>query len=330
MLPPGSYDRTLPAGIPDAPDILFYRGNFCGIRLPGVALLPGMAGFTEPGWRENAVGGKNPPWMAVDVPRLWLRDPADAAAYLTAYVARGYTHMQCTVGHAVEIGMTIEQYVAYCGVVQSYGLWVDQWFLGFGLNARDKGADYWRPMLDPWIDALLANGVIDCACVGWQLDQFNTGTPRLIDGRMQSPIQSIIDYVADKVGPHDIPLGTHWVNEAGAWNDPFDRFQWWKDQRNKLTWFHHQGDVDISVPEYQAKLVDTLDPFGNGRMGRSGLFGDRPFGLVIYECSAQKQFNLQCSEEEGDQRGYLLCCTRAAAIVSGYGNGARRADGSVL
>lgn len=309
---------------------MYYRGNFCGIRVPGVPLLPGMAGFTVPGWRDNAEGGLNPPFFSVDIARYFVEQPEVADHILESYAGRGYTHLQCTVGHAVEIGMSIDQYIAYCARAKSFGLWVDQWLLGFGLMSRDRDAEYWRPILNPWIDALLSNNVIDCACVGWQLDQFNTGTPRTIDGRMQSPIQSIIDYVADRVGPANVPLGTHWVNEAGAWNDPFNRFQWWKDQQNKLLWFHHQGDVDIDIGLYQAKLVDTLDHFGDGSMGRSGLFGNRPFGLVVYECSAQKQFDLRCSEDEGDLRGFLLCCTRSKGQIDGYGNGARRPDGTVL
>ena len=132
------------------------------------------------------------------------------------------------------------------------------------------------------------------------------------------------------------------MNESGSWSVywrngewVFDRFQGWRDQRNKLTWFHHQGDVDLDIPTYQAKLKDTLDPFGDGRMGRSGLFGDRPFSLVVYECSAQGQFgtagrNPWITEEEGDLRGFLLCCTKGASFPGGYGNGARRPDGSVL
>jgi len=215
--------------------------------------------------------------------------------------------------------------------VQSYGFFADHWFLGGGtFNARDQDVTYWRPLCQPWFDALFAANAIDTCCVGWQLDGYNTGVERMIQGRMQSPIQTIIDYIAGQCVPREIPVGTHWLNEAGAWNDPFDRFTWWRDQRGKQTWFHHQGDVNMDIPTYQAKLVDTLQPFGDGRMGTSGLFGDRPYGLVVFECSAQAQFDLNMSEDTGDQRGMLLCCTKAASHVSGYGNGARLRDGSVL
>lgn len=326
-LPPGQYDRVLPFTPPTQPDKLFYRGGFCDVRVPGLPLLPGMAGYTVSPWNQNQPPFC-PPIMAIDTPRYG--DP-ERAMILQAHADRGYTHFQLSIGHAMEQGLSIEDYVRFAQQVQAAGFFADHWFLGGGnFNARDMDAAYWRPLCQPWIDALLSAGAIDCACVGWQLDGYNTGTPRMVDGRMQSPIQSIIDYLAGQLVPHGIPLGTHWLNEAGAWNDPFDRFRWWQDQRGKLSWFHHQGDVNLDIPTYQAKLCDTLNPFGNGRMGTSGLFSDRPYGLVVFECSAQAQFDLHMSEDIGDQRGYLLSCTKAASHVSGYGNGARLISGVVL
>ena len=243
---------------------------------------------------------------------------------------RGFRPRQ-SIGHSVGAGQSIDQYVQTSKLIQSYGLWVDHWFLGGGFgetdqfNTRDQDAAFWKPRLDPWIDTLLANKAIDAACVGWQLDGYNKES----DTRTgNGPLQSIIDYLADRLAPREIPIGTHWLNEAGAWTVPMDRFAWWKRQRNRLSWFHHQGDVNMPVSEYQAKLVDTLQPFGDGRMGTSGLFGDRPFGLVVYECSAQAQFDERCTEDQGDLRGYLLCCSKAAGQVAGYGNGARRIAGA--
>lgn len=316
--PAGAYDRDPPV-VPAGPDRLFYRGNFCGIRVPGAPGVVGGPNFTVPGGDTSLV-------MACLLDRYPLEWQG---AFLERYASYGYTHLQMSVGHSAARGQSIDQYVATAKRAQAMGLWVDHWFLGGGRDdgmdtyaKRDQDVRYWKPLLDPWIDALLANEAMDCACVGWQLDQYN------VPG---APMQSIIDYLADRLGPHHLPIGTHWVNEAGGWwADGGNRFDWWKAQRNKLSWFHHQGDVNLSIPDYQAKLVDTLNPFGDGRMGTSGLFGDRPFGLVVYECSAQNQFDEQCSEDEGDARGFLLCCTKARTQVSGYGNGARRQDGSWL
>ncbi len=335
--PPGQYDRGpihWPLG---APDFLRYRGNFCGVRVPGIPILPGMAGYTVPEWRENKVGGKNPPIMALDIPRYWHVSRDLVVENLAAHsTVRGYTHLQCSVGHAIEQGLSLDDYVEYSALVRSMNLFPDQWFLGGGpWSARDMGSDYWAPIIDPWIDALLSNGVITTACVGWQLDTFNTVSPRSWC-KFPNPFLSTLQWLAGRLGPHQIPIGTHWINEAGicfgdAGTDPYpDRFAYWRAMRGLISWFHHQGDVNMPIPEYQAKLVDTLNPFGDGRMGTSGLFGDRPYGLNVFECSAQEQFDLRMSEDEGDLRGLLLCCTVAATMPVGYGNGARQPDGSVL
>lgn len=317
--PAGSYDRVLPFTPPPTRDLLFYRGNFCGIRLPGAPGVLDGPNATVPGGDTSLIMT----CLLDRYPLEWQQE------FFKAYGAAGYTHLQLSVGHAAYFGTSRDAYIALAKRAQSYGLFVDHWFLGGGppdrsgpFQTRDQDVTYWQPLLDPWIDALLAEKAIDAACVGWQLDQYNVPGP---------PIQSIIDYHADRLAPHGIPIGTHWVNEAGGWwVAPGNRFTWWQDQRNKLTWFHHQGDVNLSIPEYQAKLCDTLNPFGDGAMGTSGLFGDRPFSLVVYECSAQNQYDGVTSELEGDERGYLLSCTHAASSVGGYGNGARMPDGGYV
>jgi hypothetical protein len=308
-----NYDKTLWFDVPQEPSVGFYRGNFCGIALPdGLSPLPGMAGYTVPSY-------KHPPVMALDIPRF----PVDQQiALLDAYASRGYTHLQCSIGHAAEQGLSIDAYIDYCGRARQFVPFLDHWFLGGGnWNARDMAIDYWRPIVDPWIDALLANDLIDCACVGWQLDGYNTGTPRMVDGRLQSPIQSIIDHFADRLVSLGKKLGTHWMNaEGGAWNDPYDRVRWWRvENRDKLQFWHDQGDVDHPIDLYQAKLVDKVWPL-EGTDAK----------LVVYECSAQAQFDLRCTEDQGDLKSYLLLCTKVAVPFGGYGNGARRPDGSSL
>jgi hypothetical protein len=308
-LPAGVYDRTFPQ-LP-ARDVLTYRGNFCGIRVPEAPGVVGGANATIPGGDTSLV-------MACHLDR-YPQEIQDQ--YLARYASYGYTHVQQSIGHSAEAGRSIAQFVETQQRIQSYGLFADIWFLGGpGFATRDRDATYWRPRLDPWIDALLANDAIDTACVGWQLDGYNKES----DTRTgNGPLQSTIDYLADRLGPHNIPIGTHWINEAGAWNTPMDRFSWWRRQRNRISFFHHQGDVRMPIPLYQAKLADTLSAFGDGRVGRSGLFGDRPFGLVVFECSAQGQFDGYISEDEGDLRSYLLMCTSGVSRPVGYGNGCR-------
>jgi hypothetical protein len=341
-----TYDHEIWFDVPNKPDLLFYRGQFSGIALPdGMKPLVGMAGFTEPWVKRTCV-------MAQDIPRFWLEGQRDnCEELLRQYGAvRGLTHLQASICHLVEEGekrgwpmnKILDFAIEYLGLAHRYVPFLDPWMMGgvgsFGtMNpdgsfsaGRDQDVAYWRPKWQPWFDELKRTRLIQACCVGWQLDGGNTSDPRVIEGRAQSPIQSIIDYVAGECVQADIPVGAHWMNEAMAWRTPMDRFAFWREQHGKLTWGHHQGDVNIPVDLYQAKIKDTLDHFGDGSMGMSGLHNDRPFGLVVYEQLAQKYFDDKATEDDVDLRGFLICCTKARVPVSGYGNGARRPDGSVL
>jgi len=182
---------------------------------------------------------------------------------------------------------------------------------------------------------------MDTCCVGWQLDSFNIPGNVLI---------AIITYVAQKC-PATVPLYTHWENEALAWwktggevwtdqfqsINVFDRFTWWNAMQYYLTGGHHQGSNIIAITNpalYQAKLLDTLNPFGGdtgkGNMGQSQRSGTpRNFILTDYEVTAQFQFDAMCSELQGDESGFLALCpvSNRGYTMGGYGNGARYPNG---
>jgi len=227
-----------------------------------------------------------------------------------------------------------------------YGLFCDHWILGGeALKTPDQDATYWRPILDPILDSIVGSGTMDTCCVSWQLDQLNQHAPG-------NPTISIIAYVADKV-PQSVPVFTHWTNEALAWwktggevwTDRFgstfvvDRFTWWWAMQPYLTGGHHQGDNQMALTDpklYQDKLLDTLDYFGGdtgkGTMGQSQRNGRRNFILTDFEVTAQFQFDGLTSELAGDSAGYLATCTTSHTgdPMGGYGNGARRPDGSYV
>jgi len=317
---------------PPGRDVLFYRGQFCGLRVPGAPPVPG--GPDDPALMMACLLDRYPPECQ--------------DRFLQTYAGYGYTHLQRSIGHALAnpdgswAGVSLAQFIALNQRAQRIGLFADVWFLGGeALMTRDQDATYWQPILQPVIDALLAAQAIDSACVGWQLDQYNQPGNALI---------GIIAYVADALPP-TIPVFTHWVNEALAWwktggevwTDRYgainvhDRFSWWLAMRPYLTGGHHQGNTTMARTDpglYQAKMRDTLNPFSDGRMGwsrRSGV--EVPFRLTVFECTAQDQFNGACPEDEGDLVGYLLTCTKGdgnGGVMAGYGNGARMPDGSPL
>lgn len=311
------------------PSVDFYRGNFCGLRVPGVPAVPG----------SNA---DNPECVMACL--LDNYAPADQKRYLKQYAEAGYTHLQRSIGHSLFFGHSLNDHIELSKRARGdYGLFADEWFLGvIEIQEREQDASYWKPLMDPTIEAMLRAGVIDTACVGWQLDQFMQNAPG-------NATISLIAYIADALPP-SVPLYTHWVNEALAWwktgGDVWtdrhgsinitDRFSWWKAMGPYLTGGHHQGNTTMARTDpklYQDKMKDTLNSFTDGRMGRSRRSGvEQDFKLVVFECTGQDQFNGVCSEDEGDLVGYLLTCTNgdSGGVMSGYGNGGRMPDGSAL
>jgi len=349
---PVDYKTVLPFTPPAGRDLDFYRGQFCGLRLADAPVVPG----------SNAA---NPSCIMACL--LDNYPPQYQDEFLTDYADDGNTHLQRSLGHALGYGHSIDDYIALSKKARSqYGLLCDHWlianeFPGFRFN---MDASFWGPKLDPYIDRLLDAGVIDCACPSWQMDQVMNMAPG-------NATISIIAHVAKKLPP-SIPLYTHWMNEALAWwkkvgtrpdggdvgeiwFDPqywpdgievHDRFSWWYAMQPYLSGGHHQGNTRMLCKEYQDRLCDTLDYFGddNGRdtgkgdMGQSLRTGaPRPFKLDVFECSGQDQFDdtpsnpYAISEDQGDQRGYILMCTTSKwGHLAGYGNGARMPNGAAL
>lgn len=326
---PEIYDHVLPFTPPVGRDLWFYRGQFCGIRIPGAPVVPG----SNPANPDLVMA-----CLLDNYPREWQE------AFLLKYAQDGYTHLQRSIGHSVYYGGSPASHVALSRLAQSYGLFCDEWFLGAeAFGDHDQDASYWQPIMDPIIDRLVGEGVVDTACVAWQMDQMQSGAPG-------NPTISIIAYVAGKL-PQSVPLYTHWMNDALAWwrtggqwwtdqyGDRFvhDRFSWWIAMQPYLTGGHHQGNTTLARQNpyvYQGKLRDTLNPFNDGRMGRSQRNGrDVPFALTVFECTAQDQFDGSCSEDEGDLVGYILTCTKqdgGPGHMSGFGNGARLPSGKAL
>ncbi len=353
--PPGSYQRTPPAW-PLARDPFRTRANFCGLHYPDAPVVPGC----------NAARPETVMSCLLD------NYPADFAdRYLDDYASAGYTHLQRSLGHALYYGRTLDQYVALSARARgTFGLLCDHWLLNGGenpagappffLKVQNQDGAYWDPVLRPLVQRLLDAGVIDSACVGWQLDQLQQSAPG-------NPTLSIIQLVAGLL-PDRIPLYSHWVNHAGAWwyddghgtvgqdwTDAYgtifvnDRFTWWRACSPYLTGLYYQGDTHLArtnPTEFQGRMRDTLNPFngtgGHWPMGRCQRHHDgRPLAFVPYELTGQEQFNEPqpdgtggCGETEGDQVGLIMAsCTADGlpdAYVAGYGNGARRADGTAL
>lgn len=319
-------------------DLYRHRANFCGMYRADAPLVAG-ANDRNPGCVMSA---------------LLDNYPEDfQKSYLKGYAEAGYTHLQRSLGHALGYGHSLNDFIELCKRAHgNYGLWNDVWFIAneFPGFRFDQDWSFWGPKLLPIIDVLLTANVIDTACVSWQMDQVMMSAPG-------NATISVIAGVADALPP-SVPLYTHWMNEALAWwkvvghrpdgsdigeiwTDRYqsvaiaNRFDWWRAMRFYLTGGHHQGSTEMARTNpklYQDKLRDTILPFNGdtskGNMMQSLRSGvPTNFKLTVYECTAQDQFGNPdplCTEALGDQLGYILTCAGA----NGYGNGARRPDGS--
>lgn len=333
--PPGVYDQTLPVPLPSRPTLSYYRGNFCGLHVQGAPVVPGC----------NASNPETIMACLLDNYPSKFQDD-----YLDRY-AGCYTHLQRSLGHALYYGKTLNQYIELSQRAIDRGLFCDHWLLNggeaqnSGLKVQNRDGAYWKPILDPIIDALLSASVVDTACVGWQFDQQQQDAPG-------NATISIIAYVAEAL-PRTIPLYTHWVNEALAWwktggevwSDQYqtlnvnDRFTWWHAMQPYLTGGYYQGNTTTARTDmqlFQDRIKDTLDPMcgmtGKGTFGQSWRGGTKPFSLIGFEVTGQDQFDGSCSEDEGDLVGYLVSCTTSfnGMGMGGYGNGGRQPSGKVL
>lgn len=330
---PINYSHVLPFAPPPIPTLDFYRGNFCGIRIADAPAVPG----------SNAANPSCVMAALLDNYPCAIQDQ-----FLQKYAEDGYTHLQRSWGHAIYYGSTTDQFNALTKRAQNdYGLFADVWLLGVvEWQPRNQDVAYWKPILDPVIDSILGAGAMDYSCVGWQLDNFMQDVPG-------NQTIALIAYIADRL-PKNIPVFTHWINEALAWwktggevwtdrygsIDVADRFSWWRAMAPYLTGGNYQGDGTTSLADpklYQDRMCDTLNPFGGdkskGDMGQSIRTGTpRNFQLNAFESTGQNQFDDRCSEIDGDLSGYLQACTVGynGAHVGGYGNGARMPDGTAL
>lgn len=306
------------------------RGNY-GITIPDAPAVPGS-------------NDQNPSHvMSILLPN-YSRVIQDE--FLAKYASM-YTHIQFSVFHALHYGTSVEAYIALAKRAQSFGLYVDHWFLA-GEDVVPGGTnqpmEFWKGLLDPIIPKLVGAGAIDQACVGWQLDQYNIPGNSLI---------RIIKYVAEAL-PASVPLYTHWVRDAMAWwadggevwsdqyqtLDVYNRFTWWQAMQPYLTGGHVQGDTNAArtrTLDWQNMVLDSLNPFqGNndkGAVGQSLRSGSpKPFALIISEYNEQDAFNGIITEQQGDAVGFALMGVRAfnGAYANGYYNGGSWPSGDYL
>lgn len=310
------YRKELAVAPPSKPDKRFYRGNFSGIRVPGLPPVKDGKNATVPGGDTSFLYTSHLPRYPLD----WQHKACED------YAAHGYTHffmhLANTISDAEDSAhMSLDDYIAAARVAQSYKLWLDTSVL-FG--PRDATADYYRPRFDSIIRRLYDAGVLDLATVSMQLDLWN------------SPygLRTIIDWFGPLVKSLDssIPVASHWANHACAWygkdgngDSGFkDRFEYWNyyHATGFMDWAYFQQDTGAPLDDTEGRLSELM----------------KTCDVVGFELTAQAQFDaawtadrVDVDEDHGDLVGYCALCTTGGPYrVAGYGNGGRYPNGAPL
>lgn len=290
-----------PAGIPAAPNKRWFRGDFCGVTVPG---LPAVT------------GGASDPSVVLS----WFLDrysPANQALIFAAHHVNGYTHFKLSWPDSRDgNGQSIAQFVGTCQLVQANGFYP----VVFLTSKVYDGKDPAPASLDAIMAALIAGACIPIASVGWELDLFNTPGATL---------QTLITHVTNTLVPTGCNVYVHFSPGYVAWQAPGDLGSaFWIANAGKLTGLLHQADPAWDCGYYQAKLADLQVRFGLGAAGwptDSGL--GHPFDIVADEYSASARFAGSLSEAAAKQMGLQAISSPApgggpAPIpVMGFNNG---------
>ncbi len=309
--PPGTYDQILPWDPPYTRDYL--RANAWGITLPGAPFVPGGS-------------SKHPERI---LSWFWDRYPQDwQARWLWANRSYGYTHAIVSAPDSLGPvdngpdsppggGFTLDQFVGTCRRIKATLPYVTCFLGSKYFQPRDMTVGRWIAYVAPLLDALLP--VVDEVVPGWEWDLWNVPGATTV---------GVAKYIGNRAHTAGKSCWLHFSSEKTSWfadGDPRGRDGFWADVQPEVDGILYQTTPTWDIPTTQARLVDTLSHFGDG-----------PLKLRFFEDQASLMFDGDLPDETAaDLRGYCACCTvdnvrHTGAKVWGYGNGARRPDGTRL
>lgn len=310
--PPGNWpceqdiNAGQPAGIPAAPNLRWYRGDFCGVRVPNLPPILGDGSDTT----------------LVFTPFIDRYGSSDRANIYQAHRDRGYTHFQVSWLDSRQFGFDAAAFIATCQEIQGNGFYPVIFLMGKG---DDPDVGNMAPIIDPVINGLISAGAMATCCVGWELSLWMDPTQ----------CQNAIDHVTALTVPAGIPTYVHFQQDYLSFPQANqDNASFWNPNVGKLTGCYFQGDPFATCGQKQARVADCLTRFaGNDGFATDSGFG-HPFDFVYWENTAFAQFFNGESEADGRTMGYNCLCSPALSgpagtvAVSGYGNGAMAPDGS--
>jgi hypothetical protein len=319
--------------IPPNPTRDYLRGNMWGVVMDGAPIVPGVSAR----YPERILS-----WFVDRYPLNFQR------AYLTKYAGFGYSHLYLSPPDSIQ-GMhyTLEAFVKTCELVKTYIP-----FLGIMLGSKvyqpsNMDAATWQAYVDPLLDALLPIG--DEFSI-WEYDLWNLTAPTAVD--VWRHIGSRVRAAGKSCWLHFSPHVTSWFKDQ----DPRGRFGFYDDLGTTINGINYQGSPDWTTQDAADRAVDTLWQFAQQPYGHLFRYWE-DIAILQFEGVSQVYYEGQAmsdgtflpagdprigtprgapmTPEDGDCRGYYLACVfdnvkHTPGVVWGYGNGARRPDGSRL
>ena len=268
----------------------FWKGNMCGVRVPGAPAVNGGA-------RDASLILS---WFYDRYPVEWR------ATIRRTWKDRGLTHVLLSWPDARSTGMSLDAFTAIC-----QELIADGFYPCVFLTSKDHDrADVPTILagLEPVLDALV--GLVPMFCIGWELSLWLSPTQ----------VQQLIDAIAPRILQQqpDTRVYVHFQEGYPSFQQPGKTVaDFWNPNVGKLTGLLYQKLLSQNDAQFRDSLKDCLERFGGG-------FGMvKGFDFVALELTAMQQFNGTCSEAEGNRIGRIAVdAPRVNGVyVMGSGNG---------
>lgn len=281
-----------------------YRGNMCGVRVPGIS---------------SVAGGAADPELVLS----WFIDRYSRTEYdkiIAAWLERGDVDTLVSWPDSRSYGYGVEDFVATCRALVQEEFLPTVFLYSKDYDPTDTGGILANCL--PCLKALLAAGVAARVCIGWELSIALSPTT----------VQELIDAIAPLCVAAGVKCYVHFQQGYFAFQQPdHDTADFWIANVGKLTGILHQrlqsGPDAWDPPMYQARIEDCLQRFAGGFNYPSDSGFGHPFDFIALEITAMDQFGGVMSESEGDTWGTVALSTPASVgplgsvPVMGSGNG---------
>ena len=250
---PVNYRTTLPWTPPPIPTRDYHRGDAWGVEMPGAPVVPGAS----PRKPERVLS-----WFLDRYESQFQKD------YLSKVAGYGYTHLTLSYADSTGpinmppnappgAGRTLEQFLETCALVKRYVPYCRVMLGSKYFQPNFMTADQWKAFVDPVIDALRREAVVDELLAGWEMNLWNT------------PGQPIIDtfrHVGQRARAAGLSSWMHFSPHVTSWfadGDPRGRFGFYDDLKGDVDGVDYQSMGPYWSPAMlQARINDSLWVFG--------------------------------------------------------------------